>query len=74
MLKKSALFLSIVSTFALGIAFGQYDINIDTIEKKVYLSSGDMNISTENMYQYFSGSVSSGDISTGALLTGEVNS
>jgi hypothetical protein len=55
-LKPFFLMLSLFLGGAIFFAIGQaeYEVKLDTIDKKVYLVSGDTKISVENVSGYFS--------------------
>lgn len=45
-----------ISAFSLA----EYEIKLDTTDKKVYIVSGDTQISLENVADYFSGTITEG--------------
>ncbi|GHV25016.1 hypothetical protein FACS1894176_02550 [Bacteroidia bacterium] len=55
-------FLLATSAFSLA----EYEIKLDTTDKKVYIVSGDTQISIENATDYFSGTVSNPEPTPGS--------
>ena len=49
-------------------SFAEYEVSLDLTDKKIYLTSGEVKISVDNVEQYFS-SISTGNVATGNVST-----